>query len=282
MRLDNSTFLYAFFIVFVIIIVAHLFIKNLLSEPIFRFEIPKFNWFGSSNNTNNSFNTINQMKHQSNYDDNDDNNDNDDNDDNSDSKRRPSQYPSHYPSPYSPRSPMYSPSYTPSSPGWMPNPESKQDLVNHIKSNLREISDVQDFQQKVKGVNFYTGYHDSDLHSEETDLSKFFNIYTPVSDTTNNLKCGKNDGTCKEPQQALLDNQTGNPVSFDEGSDGTPMFRRDIWTYSNERPMSGGDIDGILPSDSYQKGYGTYPVNKQMFDSSYHNSYPYLESTGRW
>lgn len=269
MRLDHSTFLYAFFIVFVLIIIIHLFLKNLLSEPIFRFEIPKFNWFGS----NNTISEENDSK--KNYDANDDNV----------SSPYLIKKSSTYPSPYSPNSPMYSPSYSPSSPGWMPNPESKQDLVNHIKSNLREISDVQDFQQKVKGANFYTGYHDSDLHSEETDLSKFFNIYTPVSDTTNmlnNLKCGKNDSSCKEPLRPILDNQTGNPVSFDEGSDGTPMYRRDTWNYANERPMSGGDVDGILPSDNYQDGYATYPANKQMFDSSYHNSYPYTESTGRW
>jgi len=278
MRLDQSTFMYVFFIVFAFIIIAHLYLKKVLSEPIFRFEMPKFGWLQNEN----------------------DEYENDSSDDNekvvkihkrgskrcSNIKRssRPSRHSQLSPYAYSPYSP-FSPA-SPGSPGWLPNADRKQDLINHIKSNLREVSQIQDLDHKVKGANFYTGYHDSDLHPEETDLSKFFNIYGSVSDTTNMLdkvKCNKGDITCKNPQDPMIDHQSGNPIAFDQGSDGTPMYRRDVWTYDNERVMAGGSEDGILPSDMYQDGYATYPsTNSQSYDNSFESSYPYTQSSGRW
>jgi hypothetical protein len=273
MRLDLSTFVYVLFIVTSIILIAHIFIKNSLSEPIFRFEIPKFTWF------NNNL---------------DDDVDRDDAEHENTRERAPlkRQYeqpssPTYVPSPYSPYSP-YSPSSprSPGSPRWLPNPESKKNLIDYIKSNLREVSEVDDYNRKVKGANYYSPYHDSTLHSEETDLSKFFNIYNPVTDTTNalqNVKRRSSASTCKEPQDPLIDFQTGNPLAFDQGSDGTPIYRKDIWTYDNERPMSGGAMDGILPSDVYQDGYAAYPsTNQQLYDNSFETSYPYVQSSGRW
>ena len=251
--------------------IVHIFIKNSLSEPIFRFEIPKFTWFNNKeedediSETKSDKRDIRNMRQM---------------------ETQPSS-PNYEPSPYSPYSP-YSPSSprSPGSPRWLPNPETKQNLIDYIKSNLREVSEVDDYNRKVKGANFYSPYHDSTLHSEETDLSKFFNIYNPIADTTNalqNIKCRNSASTCKEPQDPLVDFQTGNPLSFDQGSDGTPIYRKDIWTYDNERPMSGGSMDGISPSDSYQDGYAAYPsTNQQFSDNSFQTSYPYVQSSGRW
>ena len=53
MRLDQSTFIYVFFIVFAAIIISHLYLKNVLSEPIFRFEMPKFGWFSKEEDKEN-------------------------------------------------------------------------------------------------------------------------------------------------------------------------------------------------------------------------------------
>lgn len=268
MRLDLPTFVYVLFIVTSIILIVHIFIKNSLSEPIFRFEIP--NWF---NNTLENSGDVNDSEGEPDV-----------------PVRRHYEEPSspnYVPSPYSPYSP-YSPSSprSPGSPRWLPNPESKKNLIDYIKSNLREVSEVDDYNRKVKGANFYSPYHDSTLHSEETDLSKFFNIYNPITDTTNalqNVKRRSSASTCKEPQDPLVDFQTGNPLTFDQGSDGTAIYRKDIWTYDNERPMSGGSMDGILPSDVYQDGYAAYPsTNQQQYDNSFEASYPYVQSSGRW
>lgn len=255
MRLDSTTFWYLLFLALSILVIIHVFIKNLMEEPIFRFEIP-----GLSLSIGGGVTT------------------------------EPDDIPGVADEevvPLSVRSPthLFSPPHSPSSPSYHATPESNRKLIDYIKHNMRDMQEIKEYG-RVKGHNFYSPYHDSTLHNEETDLSKFFDIYQSVPDTTNmmqNLQCGRADEVCKQPKEPVIDPQTGQPVSFDQGSDGTPLYKRDVWTYDNERPMNGGLLDGIAPSDDLQGGFAVYPSGGNQFETaSYQSSYPYMQSSGRW
>jgi hypothetical protein len=248
MRFDSTTFWYALFLVISILLIIHIFVKNLLSEPIFRFEIPGLSL------------TIGG----------------DDSEDDDDSSEEEEQVVS----PYN----VLSPPHSPTSPRYLPTPHSNRDLIDYIKDNILEMQDNRDFG-KVKGHNYYSEFHDSDLHHEETDLSKFFNQYQSVPETTNmmqKLQCGRAADTCKQPRMRDIDPKTGQPTPLDFGSDGTPMYKRDVWTYDNERPMNGGLLDGIQPSDEAQSGFAAYPMASKGQPAPYETSYPYMQSSGKW
>ena len=165
----------------------------------------------------------------------------------------------------------------------VPLADSKQDLMNYIKSNLKQIHQSQD--TTIKGSNFYSPYHQSDFHNEETDLSRYFQINQGVPDTTNLLKslqCGVGN-TCKEPVKPKVDPLSGNPMAFDQGSNGGLTFKPDIWSYENERPMNGGVFDGIRGVDTSQIDYQVYPESNEFgANANWEASYPYVQSHGSW
>lgn len=163
--------------------------------------------------------------------------------------------------------------------------DSKEDLMKYIKKNLKDIESVKDI--RVKGANYYGPYHQSDLHHEETDLSKYFQIDQSVPETTNmlqQLQCNRDDasGLCKQPVKPNTDNLTGNPLYFDQGSNGDLTYKPDIWVYDNERPMNGGVLDGVRGIDDMQSDYSIYPQSGNFSGANYLSSYPYTQSSGKW
>ena len=168
----------------------------------------------------------------------------------------------------------------------IPLADSKQELMDYIKSNIKQIHQNEDI--RVKASNYFSPFHQSDMHNEETDLSKYFEISQPVPETVQAMKqlqCNRIPGstTCKEPIKPATDNLSGNPMYFDQGSNGNLSFKPDIWTYENERPMNGGVMDGIRGQDSMQTDYSVYasaaPVNAH---NNFQSAYPYMQSSGSW
>lgn len=167
----------------------------------------------------------------------------------------------------------------------IPLADSKQELMDYIKSNIKQIHQTEDI--RVKASNYFSPFHQSDIHSEETDLSKYFEISQPVPETVQAMKklqCNsRGDSTCKEPIKPATDNLSGNPMYYDQGSNGNLSFKPDIWTYENERPMNGGVMDGIRGQDSMQANHSVYaaaaPVNAH---NNFQTAYPYMQSSGAW
>lgn len=166
--------------------------------------------------------------------------------------------------------------------------DSKEDLMRYIKKNIKDIARNKDIH--VKGANYFSPFHQSDLHHEETDLSKYFQIDQSVPTTTNMLKsleCNRGDDTCKAPVIPQTDNLTGNPLYFDQGSNGDLTYKPDIWVYDNERPMNGGEFDGVRGIDGMQSDFSIYSNSNGGGlglgeSSNYQSSYPYIQSTGKW
>lgn len=165
---------------------------------------------------------------------------------------------------------------------YIPLADSKQDLLNYIKSSIKQIN--QDSDIRVKASNFYSPFHQSDLHNEETDLSKYFQINQPVPEVTQltkQLQCNT-ASVCKEPIKPSTDPLSGNPMYFDQGSNGALTFKPDIWSYENERPMNGGHYDGIRGQDTMQNDYAIYPPSGEFTQNTFQKAYPYIQSSGAW
>lgn len=163
---------------------------------------------------------------------------------------------------------------------------SKDDLLDYVKSHLVDI-DNNKYEFRPKGSNFYSDTHDSDIHHDKTDLSKYFEIEQSVPDTKQLLKEITCDPVsqvtdCKQVIGALRDNQTGNPMYFDHGSDGTPTYKPDLWRYENEKVMNGGFIDGLRGNDHSQSEWAVYPPAADVKKANFLSSYPYIQSAGMW
>lgn len=163
---------------------------------------------------------------------------------------------------------------------------SKDDLLDYVKSHLTDIENNK-YEFRPKGSNFYSDTHDSDIHHDKTDLSKYFEIEQSVPDTKELLKQITCDPVsqvtdCKQVIGALRDNQTGNPLYFDQGSDGTPTYKPDLWKYENEKVINGGFIDGLRGNDDMQSDWAVYPPNADVKRANFENSYPFIQSSGMW
>ncbi len=162
---------------------------------------------------------------------------------------------------------------------------SKDELLDYVTTHLEDL-ERNKYHFKPKGSNYYSKFHDSDMHHERQDLSKYFEIEQSVPDTNailKELQC-KDDlkGCLPEIKSKLIDNQTGSPMFFDQGSDGTLTYKPDIWKYENERVMNGGFIDGLRGNDHEQSSFAIYPPAAQYKDANWHSSYPYIQSAGVW
>ena len=168
----------------------------------------------------------------------------------------------------------------------IPLADSKQELMDYIKTNIKQIHQNEDI--RVKASNYFSPFHQSDMHNEETDLSKYFEISQPVPETVQAMKqlqCNRIPGnsTCKEVIKPATDNLTGNPMYYDQGSNGSIAFKPDIWTYENERPMNGGFFDGIRGMDANQSSHSVYPSAAPInTTTNFQGAYPYMESSGSW
>lgn len=167
--------------------------------------------------------------------------------------------------------------------------EIKSELLDYIKTHLKDIESNEYKKHSIKGSNYYGKFHDSDLHNEETDLSKYFQVEQSVPDTKQLLKqiqCGPmSDKTrCKEEIKPFIDNLSGNPYHFDQGSDGSVVLKPDMWTYKDEKPMNGGDMDGVGAFDDMQDNFVMYAQTEPLHqprESSHTSSYPYIVSAGK-
>lgn len=160
---------------------------------------------------------------------------------------------------------------------------SKNELLDYVTTHLNDL-ERNKYHFNPKGSNFYGEFHDSDIHHERQDLSKYFEIEQSVPDTKallQELQCKDDLKDCKvEMKSKLIDNQTGNPMYFDQGSDGTLTYKPDIWKYDNERVMNGGFIDGLRANDHEQSSFAVYPPAAQHKDENWHGSYPYVQTAG--
>jgi len=156
-----------------------------------------------------------------------------------------------------------------------------------IKNSITQIKNQPQNEAAIKGANFYSPYHESDLHNEETDLSKYFQINPSIYDVTavtKQMQCNGpvGSGVCKNPVKPAMDKLTGNPMYFDPTSQGSLAFKPDIWAYDNERPMNGGTFDGIRGQDTLQSDYAIFPSNAHVSAQGFQNAYPYTQSSGDW
>lgn len=162
---------------------------------------------------------------------------------------------------------------------------SKNELLDYVSTHLNDL-ERNKYHFNPKGSNFYSEFHDSDIHHEKQDLSKYFDIEQSVPDTKallKELQCKDDLNDCKtEVKTKLIDNQTGNPMFFDQGSDGTLTYKPDIWKYENERVMNGGYIDGLRANDADDSSFAVYPPTSKFKDENWHTSYPYTQTSGMW
>ncbi len=169
--------------------------------------------------------------------------------------------------------------------GEMPSHPERAGLLDYIKTNLHSFGVERNRLDRVKASNFYNKWHDSDMHPEETDISKYFEIEQSVPDTKEILReitCDDKLKACKTPIKPLIDNQTGNPLFLDRGSDGTYTYLPDSWHYKDEKPMNGGRVDGIRAADEMASNFSTYAPASNTNDPKYQSSYPYIQSAGQW
>lgn len=160
----------------------------------------------------------------------------------------------------------------------------RDEMLDFVRGHLLDLEQSKNTASTPKGSNFYSEFHDSDMQPELTDLSKFFDIEQSVPDTRallreiNGPECGPNGiKDCKEPKNAsTIDHQTGTPMRFDMGSDGTKTLLPDQWAYKNENPMNGGRVDGVRGFDGAASGFSLYDQPKGSHEqANFISSYPY-------
>lgn len=163
-----------------------------------------------------------------------------------------------------------------------PTNASRDEMLEFVRGHLIDLERGKR-SSNPKGSNYYNKFHDSDLHSEITDLSKFFDIQQSVPDTKellreiNGPECGLNTiNDCKTVKPSLVDAQFGTPMRFDMGSDGTATFMPDQWSYKNEKPMNGGKVDGVRGFDDAVSDFAVYPAADERKDFT--SSYPYQQT----
>lgn len=175
----------------------------------------------------------------------------------------------------------------------------RAEMLNYVTGHLKDLNRNK-YVFNPKGANFFndhyndkqsqldnsypSAFHDSDIHSQQTNLSKYFEIEQSVPDTKKlllELQCKDETKNCMgEIKSKLIDQQTGNPLFFDQGSDGSLAYQPDIWKYQDERVMNGGSLDGIKPLDNDRSDYAIYPPNDANNDANFIHSYPYTVSSG--
>ena len=162
----------------------------------------------------------------------------------------------------------------------------RDEMLDFVRGHLIDLERGR--RTKPKGSNYYNDFHDSDLHHEQTDLSKFFEVEQSVPDTKELLRkisgedCGPRSlNDCKQQAPSVVDRQSGLPMRFDKGSDGSDTFMDDIWSYQDEKPMNGGKIDGIRGIDPMGSDFTVYPASDGC-EAKFINSYPYIQSAGQW
>lgn len=168
----------------------------------------------------------------------------------------------------------------------------ENDLLNLVRSGLGSIEARKETHPKPG--NFYSGMHDSDLHDERSDLSTYFDIQQSVPDTKALLReitrssgacSGGIDeyGQCLPVAPNLKDAQSGNPLKFSFGSDGSATLMPDHWTYQNENVMNGGLVDGVRAYDGELSDYTVYPSGDATKpEGLWTTSYPYTQTFGKW
>lgn len=162
--------------------------------------------------------------------------------------------------------------------------EPQPDLLDFVRGHLSEMERTRTGADTPKGSNYYGKFHDSDLHDERVDLSRFFLVEQSVPDTKKLLREITGDtcatpADCKAEMCTPLDPATGQPARVAEGSDGTPTLMPDVWSYANEKPMNGGKVDGVRAYDTLLSGHAAYSPSPQ---NNFGNSYPYLESAAQF
>lgn len=173
----------------------------------------------------------------------------------------------------------------PAAPGYL-HP-ARDEMLDFVRGHLVDLE--RNARPKPKGANYYNTFHDSDLHHETTDLSKFFDIEQSVPDTKqllreiNGPECGPNGiRDCKQLAPSLTDHQTGEPIRFDSGSDGTAAFLPDQWSYKNEKPMNGGLVDDVRAFDDDAGDFAVYPASDERQQANFLSSYPYTTTFSQW
>lgn len=142
-----------------------------------------------------------------------------------------------------------------------------------------------------KGSNYYTKFHDSDIHSQKTNLSKFFEVEPSIPDTNALLQeINKQSGSCSGDAANVLgecvpsstvftDVQSGAPMRFALGSDGHATMLPDQWSYQDEKVMNGGLLDGVRAYDTEMSDHVVYPSANP---ESWTDSYPYQQSFAKY
>lgn len=168
------------------------------------------------------------------------------------------------------------------------------DLLEYVRTRLSGDKNENAREPAPHAQNFYSNAHPSDLHHEITDLSKFFEVQQSVPDTKELLReinasaggcSGGLDayGQCLPATDSVRDAQSGNPMKFDYGSDGSATMMPDHWSYQNENIMNGGLFDGVRPFDDKLSDFTVYPTgDANKPDGMWTSSYPYTQSFGKW
>jgi hypothetical protein len=161
----------------------------------------------------------------------------------------------------------------------------KSELLDYLKVQLKDVE--KNVFNRVKASNYYSKHHDSDLHHEETDLSKYFYIDKSIPDTRdllNKVQCTRlaKDGKCKMIEKPKYDHLTGEPIYYDIASDNSPILKPDHWYYKNERPMNGGKVEGVTAFDEQQNNVSMYPSSHPAHPklANHQTSYPYTKVSG--
>jgi hypothetical protein len=168
----------------------------------------------------------------------------------------------------------------------------ENELLNVVRMGLGSIETRK--LTHPKPGNFYSQQHDSDLHDERSDLSSYFDIQQSVPDTKALLReitrssgscSGGIDeyGQCLPVSPNLKDAQSGNPLKFSFGSDGSATLMPDHWTYQNENVMNGGLVDGVRAFDGQLSNLTVYPSGDATKpEGLWTTSYPYTQTFGKW
>jgi hypothetical protein len=174
------------------------------------------------------------------------------------------------------------------------SPSTSGELLAFVRDSINKVVTGGAPLTNVKASNYYATDHPSDIHSEATDLSKFFEVQQSVPDTNEILRevnrqsgvcAGGVDayGRCLPATDALLDAQQGTPLRFDFGSDGSATMMPDHWSYQDENVMNGGVLDGVRAFDNQLSDYTVYPSNDATKpEGLWTSSYPYVQSFGKW
>lgn len=163
------------------------------------------------------------------------------------------------------------------------NPHTKREIKRKIAKQAKQAAesgvDTDDERELMEyvsskwmptGSNYFTDYHPSDLHNEETDLSNYFSIedrhghLRRKTINTNAIDNGKH--VKSKILKGLKEKDYGNintesPTHYTFGADGSLMLKPDHWMYpdAEESVMNGSPLFGSVTGfDSMQQSYSVY------------------------